>query len=72
MNQPTRTWPCRNCNRTVERYRGQYDVQCNCGTWYNSFGQMLRNDWQMNPSNYDSDISDLDGYEISQLAREGF
>jgi hypothetical protein len=33
---------------------------------------MLRNDWQSNPSNYDENISDLDGYEISQLAREGF
>lgn len=67
--QPTRTWKC-HCKRTVERYRGQDDVQCTCGQWYNSFGQRLRDDWMGNPSNYDDEIGDLEGFEIQQLRAE--
>jgi hypothetical protein len=63
-NEPTRTWKCQKCGRQLERYRGQGDQQCDCGAWYNSFGQRLRDDWQGNPSNYDENISDLEGYEI--------
>ena len=54
------------CGATVERYRGQGDVTCNgpgkhC---YNAGGQRLRDDWRGNPSTWDDDISDLEGYEI--------
>jgi hypothetical protein len=27
------------------------------------YGQRLRNGWRSNMSNYDSDVSDMDGYE---------
>lgn len=67
---PTRTWECSDCGETVERYRGQDDIQCECGAWYNTFGQRLRDDWQGNPSNYDENISDLEGFELQQLRRE--
>jgi predicted ATP-dependent serine protease len=70
MAEPTRTWKCEKCGRTIERYRGMDDIQCVCGAWYNSFGQRLRDDWQGNPSNYDEDIGDLEGFEIQQLAKE--
>ena len=57
------SWNC-SCGATVYRYRGQSDVSCSeCGNWYNAFGQRLRNDWQGNSSNYDDDVSDLEGYE---------
>lgn len=66
-NEPTDTWQCRvgNCTHTVKRYRGQYDVTCECGAEYNSFGQLLRSDWRSNPSNYDDEIGDLEGWERS-------
>lgn len=57
-------WDCQRCGKEVNRYRGQGDVSCQCGAQYNAFGQRLRDDWQGNPSNYDDDISDLEGYEI--------
>lgn len=58
------SWKC-SCGTTVFRYRGRGDVSCSeCGNWYNAFGQRLRNDWQGNQSNYDDDVSDLDGYEL--------
>lgn len=64
------SWPCGNCSRTVTRYRGQGDVDCECGACYNAFGQRLRDNWRDNPSNYDDDIGDMEGYEIACLARE--
>lgn len=70
--QITRVFRCDNCSRIVERWRGQDDLQCECGAWYNTFGQRLRDDWQGNPSNYDEDISDMDGFEIQQLSKEGY
>lgn len=57
-------WDCR-CGYEVRRYRGQSDVLCGCGQWFNASGQRLRNDWQSNRSNYDEDVSDMDGYEDS-------
>jgi protein-arginine kinase activator protein McsA len=70
-NEPTRTWPCEKCGATVERYRGQDDVSCSeCGTPYNCFGQRLRDDYRDNPSNYDSDIGDMEGYEMEMLRKE--
>jgi predicted ATP-dependent serine protease len=65
------SWPCRDCATTVVRYRGEGEVQCpKCRAWYSGSGQRLRDDWQDNPSNYDDEISDLEGFEISQLRKE--
>ena len=58
-------WDCERCGEEIRRYRGTAEVACGgCGAWYNPSGQRLRDDWQGNPSNYDDEISDLDGYEI--------
>lgn len=63
--KPTWSKPCERCNHTVERWRGQGDVTCgHCGAEYNAGGQRLRDDWRGNPSSWDDDVSDLDGYEI--------
>lgn len=59
---PTWTKTCE-CGRTVERWRGDTDVSCECGAWYNSSGQRLRDDWAGNRSNWDEDVSDMDGFE---------
>lgn len=57
-------WDCARCGREVRRYRGVSDVACSgCGAWYNAGGQRLRDDWRGNPSNYDDEISDLEGFE---------
>ncbi|AEK10056.1 hypothetical protein FDH96_gp111 [Mycobacterium phage Rey] len=64
------SWPCGQCGATVQRFRGQGDVDCECGACYNAFGQRLRSDWRSNPSNYDDEIGDMEGYEISQLRAE--
>ena len=62
--EPGPTWSkeCE-CGATVERWRGDTDVSCRCGAWYNSSGQRLRDDWMGNRSNYDDDVSDMDGFE---------
>lgn len=47
-DQPTNTFPCKDCGTTLERYRGQGDITCpNCGAEHNSFGQRLapRSQW---------------------------
>jgi hypothetical protein len=69
VNRYTR-WDCERCGKEVRRYRGQSDVQCECGTWYNASGQRLRDDWRGNPSNWEDDISDLDGFEIQHSGDE--
>lgn len=64
-------WEC-DCGTEVRRYRGQSDVDCpNCGACYNASGQRLRDDWRGNPSNYDDEIGDMEGFEIQQLRQEG-
>lgn len=64
-------WKCEKCGATVERWPGESDVWCaSCDTPYNAFGQRLRDDWAGNPSNYDDDISDLDGFEMQQSRYE--
>ena len=70
MNTPTNTWTCENCGLRVERYRGESDVRCSCGAEYNAFGNRLRDDWRGNPSNWDEDISDLDGFEMQHAGDE--
>jgi hypothetical protein len=63
-------WDCEKCDRQVRRYRGQSDVDCDCGACYNAGGQRLRDDWRSNPSNYDDEIGDMEGFEIAQLRKE--
>lgn len=68
--EPTRTWKC-DCGNQMERYRGQGDQSCHeCGAWFNASGQRLRDDWMANPSWYDDEVDDLEGFELSQLSRE--
>jgi hypothetical protein len=61
--EPTWVKECDSCGWEVERYRGQSEVSCGCGAQYNAFGQRLRDDWRGNRSNYDEDVSDMDGFE---------
>lgn len=69
-NQPTNTWTC-DCGQPMARYQGQTDQDCpSCGQWFNASGQHLRNDWMNNPSVWDDEIDDLEGFEMSQ-ARYG-
>ena len=65
-------WLC-DCGEEVYRQRGESDVCCSdCGAWYNAGGQRLRDDWMNNPAwKYpESEISDLDGFEMQQLSQE--
>ena len=58
------SWDCDKCGKEVVT-SGGHDVDCsNCGACYNGFGQRLRSDWRDNPSNYDDEIGDLEGYEM--------
>jgi len=41
-----------------------------CGAQYNAFGERLRDDWDANASCW-SDVDDLEGFELSQVAAEG-
>jgi len=67
---PTTTWTC-DCGQPMARYRGEGDQACpDCGQWFNAGGQRLRSDWAENPSNYDEDISDLEGYEMVASGHE--
>ena len=66
MSKSHNVWDCQDCGKMVVRYPGQGDVLCGCGAWYNAFGQRLRDGWQNNPSNYDDEIGDMEGYEMSQ------
>lgn len=65
MYAPKPTWekPCEKCGATIARYRGEGDVTCRCGAEYNAGGQRLRDDWRGNPSTWDDEVSDLDGFE---------
>ncbi|QLF83247.1 hypothetical protein SEA_NICEHOUSE_284 [Rhodococcus phage NiceHouse] len=58
-------WDCDVCGTEIRRYRGTGDQDCyKCGACYNAGGQRLRDDWRNNPSNYDDNIGDLEGYEL--------
>jgi len=48
--KPTWAKPCEKCGRQIERFRGQGDISCSCGAWYNAGGQRLRDDWCGNES----------------------
>jgi hypothetical protein len=42
MSDDPKTFPCRSCGATVERWRGQGDVECgSCGQLHNCFGQRI-------------------------------
>jgi len=59
------------CGAQVRRYRGQGDVTCDdCGQPYNAFGQRLRRDYRDNPSNYDENIGDMEGYEMEMVRKD--
>lgn len=59
-------WDCSRCGAEVQHYPGQGDVSCTkCDAQYNAFGQRLRDDWRDNPSNYDDEVGDMEGYESS-------
>lgn len=63
---------CDRCGKLLYRFRGQGDIDCSCGAIYNCFGQRLRDDLRTrrNPSEYDDDIGDLEGDELSYLGSE--
>lgn len=64
-----REWDCKQCGRKVFSF-GYQDVDCECGACYNGSGQLLRSDWRSNPSCYNSEIGDMEGYEIAALRRD--
>ena len=63
-----RKWDCK-CGASVVSVGGR-DTSCGCGQEYNGSGQRLRSNWRDNPSNYDENVGDLEGYEMSCLASE--
>lgn len=60
------SWPCqvKSCKKTVWRFRGTSSASCDCGAQYSINGQRYRDNWRDNPSNYDSNIGDMEGYEM--------
>lgn len=62
-------WDC-DCGERIYRFRGDGDVKCSEGHWWNSFGQRLRDDWQGNPAWKYDDCSDMEGFERQQLSQE--
>lgn len=59
---------CDKCGTLIMRFRGQGDLQCpTCRANYNCFGQRLRDDLhtRINLSEFDEDIDDLTGDELS-------
>jgi hypothetical protein len=66
-----REWPCGQCGTKVQA--STRDVDCDkCGACYSMYGQRFRDNWRSNMSNYDSDVSDMDGYEAAELRRDNF
>ena len=61
-NDDIRTIECR-CGETVELPSGWANQCGRCGTEYNGAGQRLRDDWRGNPSLYDDEVGDLEGFE---------
>ena len=69
--KPTWEKPCERCGHTVSRWRGMYSATCgHCDAEYNAGGQRLRDDWRGNPSSWDDEIGDLEGYEIQHAGDE--
>ena len=66
---------CEQCQYPVYRWRGEHTIECDtegCGAIYNSSGQRLRDDLfsRPNPSDYDDDIGDMEGYELAMSREE--
>ena len=74
INRDVSRGRCDRCDTPIERYRGQgADLECpTCGALYNIFGQRLRDDLhtRVNPSEYDDNIGDLEGDEMSYHGEE--
>lgn len=69
MSEPTWTKDCARCGKTVERWHGESYPSCNnCGAEYNASGQQLRDDWRGNPSSWDYETGDMEGYETQHAA----
>jgi hypothetical protein len=69
--EPTWVKPCGRCGTRMERWHGQSIVTCDkCHADHNAFGQRLRDDWYGNSSNWDEDVSDMDGYEMQYAGDE--
>jgi len=59
-------WDCDRCGTALDRWPGQTYVRCpECNASYNASGQRLADGWHRNPSNYDDEIGDLEGYEMA-------
>jgi hypothetical protein len=63
-DQPTWTKKCDRCGTEIARWWGMSSVSCDCGAEYNASGQRLRDDWRGNPSSWDDEVGDMEGYEI--------
>jgi hypothetical protein len=73
MGHGRRAGECDKCGATVEHYRGEPDpLECRCGALYSVFGQRLRDDLlsRPNPSEWDDDVDDMTGDELSWLTLE--
>ena len=65
-------WECERCGSEVQRYRGSNSADCyNCGAAYSISGQRYRDNWRDNPAWRDDSVSDMEGYEIGELRKEG-
>jgi hypothetical protein len=66
-----REWPCGDCGTTV--HASSRDTDCDkCGACYSMYGQRLNRNWRDNMSNYDDDVSDMDGAEVAALRRDSY
>jgi ribosomal protein S27AE len=65
-DKPTWEKQCETCGKgTVTRWHGQSYPSCgNCGQEFNAGGQRLVSDWRGNPSSWDDEVGDLEGYEM--------
>ena len=58
------SFDCDSCKTEITTGGGR-DVDCRkCGACYNGSGQRLRSDWRSNPSVYDDEVGDLEGFEL--------
>lgn len=70
MAEPTNTWTCP-CGQAMARFQGQGDQSCsNCDQEFNAGGQRLRSNWRDNVSTSDEEVSDLQGYELAEIASD--
>ena len=70
VNDDTVEGTCEDCGELVIEMRNSRDMRCECGALYNSYGQRLRDNAYLNPSNYDEEVGDMEGYEQSFYGEE--